>query len=69
MTRDQYRAALDKLGLTQAGGAELLGVNLRTSERWANGDRKVDPPAARFLRYLIKTRRSGSYAINKLEKR
>lgn len=31
MTANQYRNALDKLGLTQAGAAEFLGVSIRTS--------------------------------------
>ena len=30
MTANQYRSALDKLGLTQAGAAEFLGVSIRT---------------------------------------
>lgn len=35
MTSNQYRAALDKLGLTQVGAARLFGVNDTTSRRWA----------------------------------
>jgi len=35
MTANQYRAALDRLGLTQVGAARLLGVNEVTGRRWA----------------------------------
>ncbi len=37
MTPAQYRAAIAALGLTQAGAAEFLGVSLRTSHGYANG--------------------------------
>ena len=53
MTFQQYREALDALGLTQGGGAQLLGVDARTSRRWATDEREVPPPVARFLRFLI----------------
>ena len=35
MTANQYRSVLDKLGLTQAGAAEFLGVSIRTSHGYA----------------------------------
>ena len=38
MTKTQYRAALESLGLTQAEAAEFLGVSLRTSWGYANGE-------------------------------
>lgn len=66
MTPDEYREALEALGLTQGGGARLLGVDERTSRRWANGERDIPPPAERFLRYLLTTGRSGEYAIKRL---
>lgn len=66
MTAAEYREVLENLGLTQGGGARLLGVDERTSRRWANGERDVPPPAQRFLRYLIATGRSGEYALRKL---
>lgn len=67
MTPDEYRSAIESLGLTQAGAARLLGVDERTSRRWACGERDIPPPAQRFLRYLIATGRSGEYAVNRLE--
>ena len=35
MTANQYRAALDRLKLSQVGAARLLRVNEATSRRWA----------------------------------
>lgn len=67
MTSDEYREALEHLGLTQGAGARLLGVDERTSRRWACGERDVPPPAERFLHYLIATGRSGEYAMKRLE--
>jgi DNA-binding transcriptional regulator YiaG len=66
MTSDEYRETLEALGLTQGGGARLLGVDDRTSRRWACGEREIPPPAERFLRYLMATGRSGEYAMKRL---
>jgi transcriptional regulator with XRE-family HTH domain len=49
VTPEQYRAALARLGWTQSSAARLLGVNLRTSQRWASGDQDVPPPAEKLL--------------------
>lgn len=35
MTANQYRTALERLGLSQVGAARLFGVNDTTSRRWA----------------------------------
>jgi DNA-binding transcriptional regulator YiaG len=67
MTPDQYREAIDKLGLSQVAAARLLGVDARTSRRWATGERDVSPPAAQFLRYLIATGKTGEKALRVLE--
>lgn len=60
MSAAQMREALDALGLTQAGGARLLGVDGRTVRRWCteegSGAREVPPTVARFLRFLIAAR-------------
>jgi transcriptional regulator with XRE-family HTH domain len=66
MTADEYRKTIDQLGLTQSGAARLLGVDERTSRRWALGERDIPPPAERFLRYLLLTGRSGESAVKKL---
>ena len=54
MTADQYRNALAALDLSQVGAARLLGVDERTSRRWANGERDIPPPAERFLLFMIR---------------
>lgn len=66
MTSDEYRTMIDQLGLTQGAAARLLGVDERTSRRWALGERDIPPPAERFLRYLMATGRTGEYAMRKL---
>lgn len=66
VTANEYRAAIAQLGLSQLAAARLLGVDDRTSRRWANGERDIPPPAARFLLYLVATGRSGEYAMRKL---
>ena len=66
MTSDEYRGSIDKLGLTQSGAARMLGVDERTSCRWANGERDVPPPVQRFLRFLIAIGKSGEYVIKRL---
>lgn len=67
MTPDQYRTAIETLGLSQVAAARLLGVDARTSRRWACGERDVPAPAERFLRYLIATGKTGEKAMRVLE--
>jgi DNA-binding transcriptional regulator YiaG len=68
VTADDYRIAIKQLGLSQVAAANLLGVDERTSRRWASGERDVPEPAARFLVYLIITGRTGEYAIKRLDR-
>jgi len=49
MTANEYRAALARLGLTQGAAARLLGVEPRTSERWACGVSAIPGPVVRLL--------------------
>jgi DNA-binding transcriptional regulator YiaG len=63
---DEYASAIEHLGLSQLAAAKLLGVDGRTSRRWVSGDRDVPEPAARFLRYLIATRKTGEQAMRVL---
>jgi hypothetical protein len=66
MSPQEYRDALETLGLSQRKAAELLGVNEKTSRDWADLRKPpVEPgsphrrapgppgPAAHFLRYMI----------------
>ena len=66
MTSDEYRETIEKLGLSQIAAARLLGVDARTSRRWASGERDIPPPAVRFLRYLIATKKTGEQAMRVL---
>jgi len=66
MKPDEYRNAIKALGLSQVAAARLLGVDERTSRRWARGERDVPAPVVRFLQYLILTGKSGAYATQKL---
>jgi DNA-binding transcriptional regulator YiaG len=66
MTPDEYRETIEKLGLSQIAAARLLGVDERTSRRWASGERDIPPPAVRFLRYLIATKKTGEQAMRVL---
>ncbi len=66
MTPDEYRESIEVLGLSQIAAARLLGVDARTSRRWASGEREIPPPAVRFLHYLIATKKSGEQAMRAL---
>ena len=55
MTPEEYRAALDKLGLSIVGSAEYLGLSRRQSQRYANGAAPVADPVAKLLRLAIRT--------------
>jgi hypothetical protein len=52
MTALQYRAALERLGLSQRAAGPFLGVDERTSRRWAADG----PPesVAKLLRLMVK---------------
>lgn len=51
MGRTQYRATIERLGLSQAAAAELLGISLRTSHGYANGE-PIPEMVAALLRLL-----------------
>jgi DNA-binding XRE family transcriptional regulator len=53
MTQRQYRAALERLELTQESAAEFLGVSLRTSHGYANGS-PIPEATAKLLRLLTR---------------
>jgi DNA-binding transcriptional regulator YiaG len=66
---DEYRALIDQLGLSQITAAKLLGVDPRTSRRWASGAVAYHSSAQSFLRYLVKTGESGDEAMRVLRAR
>lgn len=53
MMAEEYRAAIEALSLTQGEAGEFLGVNPRTSRRWALGETPVEPAAAKLLRLMV----------------
>lgn len=53
MTTEEYRAALDKLGMSQAAAARLFTVSDRTSRRWALGG-SIPMGTAIVLRLMVK---------------
>jgi len=53
MSPQDLRTILQRLGLTQAGAAAVLGVSERAVRSWADGFRNVPPPAQKLLRLLL----------------
>jgi DNA-binding XRE family transcriptional regulator len=53
MNQNQYRTALERLGLTQDSAAEFLGVSLRTSHGYANGS-PIPEATEKLLRLMIR---------------
>lgn len=54
MTPNQYRAAIEMLGLSQRGAGSFLGVDERTSRRWALGEATIPESVAKLLRLMVK---------------
>lgn len=46
-TPERYRRLLDVVGLSQVGAGKFLGINSRTSRRFASGDSEI--PDAIFI--------------------
>lgn len=64
MTPTQFRAALNRLGLTQVGAARLFDVDGRTARRWIAGDLPVPTAVAVLINLLL----SGKIQISDIEK-
>jgi DNA-binding transcriptional regulator YiaG len=60
MTADEFRAALEGLGLSQVAAAQALEVDARTVRRWALGEREVPGPVRVALRLMRLLPASGS---------
>lgn len=56
MTPAAYRAALARLGLSHASKetAERLGVGIRSSQRYASGERRIPKPVQKLLNEMLK---------------
>jgi hypothetical protein len=53
VTANQFRNAIEKLGLSQVGAARLVGADPRTGRRWALDERPVPECVAILLRLLL----------------
>jgi hypothetical protein len=53
MTPKQFQATLDRLGLTQAGMARMIGSDPRTARHYAAGTRSVPECVAILLRLML----------------
>lgn len=54
MTPAEYRTAIAALGLSQVKAAKALGVDTRTSHRWAAGESKVPKAVELLLKAMLK---------------
>lgn len=66
MTAKQFKAILDRFGLSQLGAARLLGSAGRTVRRWASGECGI-PPSVVILLKLMKVGRVSVADIEDLE--
>ena len=53
MTPRAFKAAIKRLGMSQAGAGRYLGVSERTAARYCSGDADVPEASALLLRCLI----------------
>lgn len=65
MTRKQYLAALETLGLTPSGRrtADVLGLSLRQLQRIGAGESAVPSPIAKLLKLAI----AGKVTLEEIE--
>ena len=53
MSANDYRKAIAELGLNQVTAGRFLGVDPRTSRRYALGEVKIPEPTAMLLRLML----------------
>jgi Meiotically Up-regulated Gene 113 (MUG113) protein len=53
MSSEQYRAALDTVGLNQVTAGKCLGISLRTSQNYATGKAEIPLAVASLLRLMV----------------
>lgn len=54
MSPNQYRTAIEKLGLSQRAAGAFLGVDERTSRRWAGGEAEIPEAVGKLLRLMVR---------------
>lgn len=57
----EYSRALERLGWSQVGAARMLGIDARTSRRYASGDLQPPKPLQILLRVLVNLRRTDEW--------
>jgi hypothetical protein len=65
MDGEEYRAALDKLDLTQVEAAKVLHVDDRTSRRWAGDEVPIPYATATLLRCMILYKPVRAYVLKR----
>jgi hypothetical protein len=65
MTADQYREALEALGLKPTEAARFLHIDERTGRRWTSGERDVPWVVAALLSVMI-ARRISAASVRRL---
>jgi DNA-binding transcriptional regulator YiaG len=58
MDKDEFRAALEELGISQRKFANEVNTDVTAVNRWAMGSRKVPGPAAAYLRLVLANHRA-----------
>ena len=53
MSKNEYRRAIDAIGLSQMKAATFLGLSPRTSQSYALGETKVTKSVALLLRTMV----------------
>ncbi len=54
MNADEYKAAREQLGLSNYALAPKLGINLRSAQRYEQGERRIPENIARLLQMYVK---------------
>lgn len=54
VTANQYRSAIEKVDLSQRSAARFLGIDERTSRRWAAGEAPIPEAVGKLLRLMVK---------------
>lgn len=60
LSADEFRDALDALGLSQLAAAKALEVDARTVRRWALGERDIPGPVIAALRCMTRLQALGA---------
>lgn len=59
----EYSRAIDRLGWSQVGAAKALGIDPRTSRRYASGDLAMPSALRLLLRVLVNLKRTEEWFL------